>query len=573
MVRVCHLPVIVLLLAMAGSVPAFNRNVAEIGYSFSPSSLAVPKQRLSPDAERVLRATIETGYLSEALWPDFKDHRADVRKFYESNEFALAWVKSNRPTSQALSLIAALESADNKGLKSEDYDGPLWAPRLQKLRTSAPVDDTELARFDLALTVLSMRYLSDLNVGRVNPQHVNFGFDKRMCCDLAEFLQKRVMEAQDISSAIAELEPPFGGYWRTQRALQNYLQMAREYQGKPLPSTKKPVHPGDSYPSVTDLAKLLTLLNDLPANGDLAANGDRYQEPLVSAVKHFQQRHGLLEDGVLTQATISELNVPLSRRVQQLQLTLERWRWFPHEYLQPPIVVNIPEFRLRALDENYKPALELNVVVGKAYHHRTPVFMKDMKYIIFRPYWDVPYSITRAELISQIQRDPGCLMKHQYEVCSGARVVATQGVETNMLRQLRAGKLRLRQRPGEQNALGLVKFVFPNEQDVYLHGTPAQSLFGKPRRDFSHGCIRVEHVEELAGWVLRNQPGWTADRIREAMNGETTLRVNLDKPIPVLIVYGTAVVTASGEVHFFDDIYGYDAELERVIEKGYPYTQ
>ncbi len=573
MLRLPHRLASLLLLVLAGCATVADQDNRVAAYSSSSLTVSGEKQTLSSDAATALRTSINDGHLPLLRWPDFRDRCSDVRKFYELNGHALGWIRANRPTDQALSLIACLESAESKGLQPEDYDVPRWAERLENLRQAVPVSETELAKFDLALTVSAMRYLSALHVGRVNPRHFNFGFDigqKR--CDLAEFLQKRVMESQDVVSVLAELEPPLAAYWRTERALQSYIRFAQEYDEGPMPTPKKPVRPGDTYPGVATLAKLLRLLNDLPADARLAS-GDVYQEPLVSAVKHFQHRHGLQEDGQLTGRTLAELNVPLGQRVQQLQLTLERWRWVTHEFSQPPIVVNIPEYKLRALNEKHEPVLVMNIVVGKAYRHRTPVFTKEMKYVIFRPYWDVPCSITRAELIPQIERDPTTyLAKHAYEIVTfDGRVVADGAVSKEILQQLRSGRLRIRQRPGSSNALGLVKFVFPNEHDVYLHGTPMQNLFSMPRSDFSHGCIRVEHPEELAAWVLRSQPGWTADRIREAMNGETTLRVNLDQPIPVLIVYGTAVVPAEGEVHFFDDIYGYDADLQRAIAKGYPY--
>ena len=227
---------------------------------------------------------------------------------------------------------------------------------------------------------------------------------------------------------------------------------------------------------------------------------------LVDAVKRFQVRHGLDPDGRLGTGTLTELNTPLTDRIRQLQLTLERWRWVPHNFSRPPIVVNIPEFELRALDASYRTEIEMKVVVGKAYHHQTPVFAANMKQVIFRPYWNVPVSIQRAELVPKLDRDSSYLMKNRYEVVTPQGKVVTNGiVDAPTLAQLRSGNLRIRQTPGPENALGLVAFMFPNEYDVYLHGTPAMELFAKSRRDFSHGCIRAEKPQELAAWVLRNQ--------------------------------------------------------------------
>jgi murein L,D-transpeptidase YcbB/YkuD len=182
-------------------------------------------------------------------------------------------------------------------------------------------------------------------------------------------------------------------------------------------------------------------------------------------------------------------------------------------------------------------------------------------------------SIQRAELVPKLEKDPAYLAKNDYEVRNAQGVVIpSASVTGEMQAQLRSGKLSVRQIPGEKNALGHIKFIFPNEYNVYLHGTPAKALFSKSRRDFSHGCIRVEKPEELAAWVLKDRPEWTLDRIREAENGAQPLQVNLDKPIPVLIVYSTAAVEASGQVSFFDDIYKHDAALEQLLDRGYPYS-
>jgi len=235
--------------------------------------------------------------------------------------------------------------------------------------------------------------------------------------------------------------------------------------------------------------------------------------------------------------------------------------------------VNLPEFRLRAYDKNFNIGVTMKVVVGKAYGgHYTPVFSDNMEYVVFRPYWEVPYSITKAEMIPHIVRDPDYLEKKGFEVVDRKQDVVSSGpVTPELLGQLRAGTLFVRQKPGPKNALGLVKFLFPNSYDVYMHDTPATEFFAKSRRDFSHGCIRLERPADLAAWVLRDNPGWTPERIRAAMNGDTTQQVNLAHPIPVLIVYATVIVLEDGAVRFYDDIYGHDASLEKVLEKGYPY--
>ena len=215
----------------------------------------------------------------------------------------------------------------------------------------------------------------------------------------------------------------------------------------------------------------------------------------------------------------------------------------------------------------------MDVVVGKAYNHSTPIFSDMMEYVVLRPYWSVPYSIAKNEFLPRIARDPNYLASKGFEVVNGRQEVVTSGTVTSeVLEQLRAGKLFIRQQPGPKNSLGLVKFIFPNDFSVYMHDSPEQELFSKSRRDFSHGCIRLERPADLATWVLRDNPGWSSDRIRAAMqDGPPNQQVNLVHPIPVLILYATVIVSEDGVVHFYDDIYGHDAALEKVLEKGYPY--
>lgn len=422
---------------------------------------------------------VNSGVTDGLHWPSFARVQPDVARFYELNSHQVAWVHAGAVTPQGRAMVAILQNAGLKGLDPNDYDGWRW-----NLASAGP------QRFDLALTVSVIRYIHDLSSGKIDPAVFDFGLKfKQPKPDLAEAAHA-LIHSQDVPAALNRLEPPYEGYWRTEKALDEYL-----------------------------------------------AQG---QDP---------------------------------HRIRQLQLVLERWRWVPHSFARPPIVVNIPEFRLRAYDAGYRPELEMKVVVGKAYHHKTPVFSGEMTHLIFRPYWDVPYSIQRAELVPKIAKDSNYLAMNDYEVVDSRRHVVSRDVVTaEMLDQLRSGKLFIRQVPGDKNALGHVKFLFPNEYNVYLHGTPARALFQRTRRDFSHGCIRVEKPEELAVWVLRRVAGWDMDRIRAAEQGPDSTRVNLDAPIPVLIVYGTAVVSTDGVVHFFDDIYGYDAELERLLDHGYPYS-
>ena len=539
------------------------------------ASLIAPPQQLSSDGQASLRRIIESGNLSELRWPDFSDYDKHVQKFYESYRYSLPWVRGMQPTAQAQQVISILLKAEQKGLAAEDYDGLRWGDRLAKLNpATVQPSETDVVRFDAALTVCVMRYVSDLHIGKLNPRHFDFGFDvEAKKYDLPDFLRNDVVDSSDVAGVLARVEPPYPGYQRTIQALQSYSEFAKEYAGNQLPPIQKAIAPGDSYLGVPQLIKLLRLVGDLPANASVTADGAVYQASLVEAIKSFQRRHGRTPDGRITAQTLSDLNVPLTNRIRQMQLTLERWRWLPVSLHSALIVANIPEFRLRAYDENYKVMLSMNIVVGKAYGHDTPVFSDTMQYVVFRPYWNVPYSISKAEFLPHVARDPEYLAKKGFEVVSSGKDVVTSGAVTqDTLAQLRAGKLYIRQMPGPKNSLGLVKFIFPNSSNVYMHDTPAQEFFARSRRDFSHGCIRLEKPADLAVWVLRENPGWDLNDVRAAMNGKPNQQVNLTHPITVLIVYGTVVVTEDGIVHFYDDIYGHDAALEKVLAKGYPYA-
>jgi murein L,D-transpeptidase YcbB/YkuD len=382
-----------------------------------------------------------------------------------------------------------------------------------------------------------------------------------------------LLPASDISAVLDGIEPPFATYRRTEQALARYVQLAREDDSEKLPTPPKPIDPGQTYAGVPRLVRLLTLVGDLPP-GTQPHDSQIYDATLAEGVKRFQRRHGLDDDGRIGPATINQLNVPLSDRVRQLQLTLERWRWLPTEFSAPPIIVNIPDFRLRALNQNNKVALEMRVVVGKAMSTQTPVFTRDMTFIVLRPYWNVPPGILRRSTIPAIKRDRNYVAKQNFEITRlDGKVVTSGPVSDDVLAQLQAGKLAIRQKPGPNNALGLVKLMFPNEYSVYLHSTPSTELFSQSRRDFSAGCIRVEKPAELTTWVLRNNPGWTLDRVQQGMqSGKDNVTVTLPRVVPVFIVYGTAIAYEN-EVHFYDDIYGHDRKLAAVLAKGYPYPK
>jgi murein L,D-transpeptidase YcbB/YkuD len=542
----------------------------------SLSTPSPPQSANPPNAEAVagqLRTIASAGTLPDLTWPNFPDYRDRVQGLYEAVNYTPVWVRDGQPTTQAQAVMTALEVSRLKGLNPEEYDAERWPLRLSALK-SAPGDATAVAHFDAALSVSAMRYISDLHIGRVNPKHFKFGIDvAQKSYDLPQFLLQKLLPASNVPEVLKGVEPPYYGYQRTEAALQNYLALADQDHGAPLPGVQKTLAPGDAYLGAEVLAQRLQLVGDLPKGPVADVKPGIYDGPLVDGVKHFQARHGLNADGRLGKDTLRQLNTPLSFRIQQLDDALERWRWLPVDFSPLPVAVNIPEFVLRVFSPDHRIALRMNVVVGKAVRNETPVFAQDMKYIVFRPYWNVPYSITRGEIIPALAKDSGYLARKNFEITDqSGRVVTSGAVSAEVMAQLRSGKLLVRQKPEPTNSLGLVKFMFPNEHNVYLHSTPAPQLFAQSRRDFSHGCIRVEKPAELAAWLLQDQPEWTLDAVQAAMqSGPDNQQVNLDRPVPVVIIYLTAVVEENGEVYFFDDIYGHDRALNAVLAKGPPY--
>ena len=564
-----------LLLFLAAGAAVFALGCGDLsagvhGHEVNP---AVDAAAVSARVHQILAA----GNLEGMRWPNFTAYGPQLQRVYEASGFMPVWLEGTQPTKQALALIGKFDDSQKKGLIPQDYDGGRWEARLEGLRRAPTAD--RVAQFDVALTVSAMRYLSDLQHGRVKPAGLKFGIDIRQTqYGLADFLMNKVEHAPDLSATLVEVEPPYDGYRRTEAALDHYLSLAAKGDGPPVPEVKKMVAPGDAYDGTAQLTKRLELLGDLPASAVNDATPGRYSGPLVEGVEHFQGRHGLAADGKLGQQTIRDLNVPLETRVRQLEDALERWRWLPPSFPQPPVVVNIPEFELRAVGPNHNVALRSRVVVGKAMRTETPVFAADMRYIVFRPYWNVPTSILRNEIIPSILKNPNYIAANNFEVTDLSGKVVTSGhVSEAVLAGLRAGKLAVRQKPGPKNALGLIKFLFPNEHSVYLHSTPATQLFSLSRRDFSHGCIRVEKPAELAVWLLRDQTAdqkqpWTLEKVKAAMeSGPDNRQINLAVPVPVLILYVTAVVEEDGSVHFFNDIYGHDKKLGAELAKGRPY--
>ena len=527
---------------------------------------ALPASAQSEPTADAIRAVVAAARIEGMRWPRFPDYQHILVALYEPRGYAPLWLDAGRPTSQAGEAIAVLRESDAKGLDARDYDAERLDRTAQALGPGASPQD--LAHFDAMLSVALLRNISDLHIGKVNPKHLAFGFDidpKKY--DLAALVADAVRDGR-IREVVAQAEPHFAQNRLLEEQLARYRQIAADPSLAPV-QIAAPLKPGTPLASAPELARWLAALGDLPA-GD-ANVPPKYEGPLVDAVKRFQARHGLAPDGVIGAATARALAVPAAQRVRQIELALERLRWIPALEAGRVVFVNVPAFELWAFDEigpQQVPALQMPVVVGRAIRTETPIFTGAMKTVVFAPYWNVPRSITRNEILPKLRRNPGYLAAQQMEIVSGGQVLPPNAAS---IERLAKGSAQLRQRPGPKNALGRVKFLFPNSNNVYLHDTPSQAAFAEARRDFSHGCIRLSQPAALAEWVLRGAPGWDADRVAREMVRSTELAVPVQPPVPVVIYYTTALARRDGTIAFFDDVYGYDARLERALARGYPY--
>jgi murein L,D-transpeptidase YcbB/YkuD len=528
---------------------------------------AVPAQPVHPADRDEIRVLIMRATLPQLRRPDFAKFRPALEDFYGSADYAPQWFGTSDPWRAGLSELAA---APDHGLDARDYAVD-WLD--SEMRAIAAGDRTpeRVARADVALTVSFFSLLSDLHRGRVSPERAGFKFDPGdKPLDLAALLRGGLATGK-LRDAIAAAEPSFVLHRRLEAALARYRALAATPLSPlpELPTGAQKVEPGGVYAGIAALSERLRLVGDLPAGAEVPS-GDRYSGALVDAVRAYQDRHGITADGVLGRETLAQLATPFEARVRQLEWSLERLRWLPELPAGPLIAVNIPSFRLWAFTDAHDDStanLQMAVIVGRAVTAReTPVFIGEMRYVEFSPYWNVPPTILRSEIVPRLGRDPAYWERENLEaVAIDGKGAAITTLDAATLQGLETGALRVRQRPGAKNALGGVKFVLPNTLDIYLHSTPAQELFEQTRRDFSHGCIRVADPPALAEFVLRDQPEWTDERIRAAMAAGKTSTATLTRPIPVVLFYTTAIVDHAGRVLFESDIYGYDRRLEQAL--------
>jgi len=531
---------------------------------------------LESGTAQVLRAAAENGTLRGLRWPRFPYYRDELTSLYTASGWRPVWTANGVPITAARQAIDVLLSAQDRGLNPEDYDATVLDQQFRTLSVSAPSTPSEVGRFDVALSIGLMRHISDVHIGRVNPKNLSVGINvepKKL--DLAREISNAIASGR-VAEMVRDAEPRFAQYRNLKAAYTRYRALAADTT-LPTVTIPRTIRVGEQFGDVAALRRRLVAFGDLPASLRSAPVGTTYDAVTAGGVASFQNRNRLVSDSVLSPATASAINVSPARRARQLELALERIRWLPALDNGPFVVANVPSFQLYAFDSvggTGAPTLMMNVVVGKADVGReTPLFERNMSYIIFRPYWVITPNIIRNETLPAVRRDRTYLARNDMEIYSGDGDTGPALPTTSAnLARVASGDLGIRQRPGPRNSLGLAKFIFPNDHNVYFHGTPATELFSRTRRDFSHGCIRLEDPAGLATWIMRDPRAWSRQQVEQVMNGANSRRVNLTRQIPVVIYYTTAVVWPDGKLGFFDDVYKHDARLESVLAKGYPYA-
>ncbi len=482
-----------------------------------------------------------------------------LRQFYEGRGFGPAWVDETGVTKQGRTLSRVLSAAGLEGLLPANYAADAIEAGLQ---AEAPA---ELAALDFLMSRSLIHYGRDLSAGRVQPNKVDAELFIHPDPVKSLTLLSEAAATSDLQGFLLSLAPRSPNYARLKAALTIYRAVAEKGGWSSLPPGET-LKPGMRDPQVRLLRRRLIEAGELEAAG---TDPELFDPELETAVKSFQVRHGLDVDGAVGKMTRAALNVPVEARIEQMLLNMERRRWMPDELGERYIFVNLADFQLKLVD-GPKTVFDTRVVVGLPYH-RTPVFSGEMSYLVINPYWHVPPSIARNEILPKIKKDVNYLADKNFRVLSdwsaNASILDPAKIDWQSVTKQNL-RYKFRQDAGDSNALGRIKFMFPNEHDVYLHDTPARALFQKPVRSFSHGCIRVQDPSGLAEFVLNGADGWDKEKVLAAIDTEQRQIVRLKQRLPVHITYLTAWVNKDGSVHFRDDIYGRDERLLQALERS-----
>ncbi len=498
---------------------------------------------------------------------------SQIPLFYKRRGFFPAWcLDQGAILPQAESLITMIKGAHNQGLRPYDYHLAnilSLMGKIKKIRAMGGAANPELwGDLDLLFTDAFMLYASHLLAGRVNPETIHTDWTvSSPTVDLINILQS-ALNTNQIKKALIDFHPNHPGYSGLKTNLAHYRNIAKEVHELHLLNETR-LKKGDKGPSVESLRERLIILGDLkPSNKDW---DNLFDETIEVAVLRYQKRHGLKQDGIVGPRTLEMLNTPLQKRIRQIELNMERWRWVPRDIGNRYIIVNSADFKLW-VSENRRRVLDMRVVVGRSYR-RTPVFSQKMTYMVVNPYWNIPQRLAIRDILPEIQKNIHYIEQQGIKVFKDwskkAEEIDPQTIAWDKI-EPRNFTYKLRQDPGPRNELGRIKFIIPNKFAVYLHDTPKRSLFKETNRDFSSGCIRVEKPIDLAVYLLQDDPNWTREKLLEAIENGTPKGIKFKNPITVHLQYWTAWVDETGRLNFRDDIYDRDRPLDRALKERPP---
>ncbi|MFO8085246.1 MAG: L,D-transpeptidase family protein [Desulfobacterales bacterium] len=518
-----------------------------------------------------IKIYINQAKTSESMWIGCEEIHSgqNLFEFYENRSFKPVWVTSNGVSTCGLELMNILSDAGLHGLSKKDYHFACieeWVATLEKRSDKNIAHDVlDLAGFDIVMTDAFLVFGSHLANGKVDPEKIYPQWiSSKIKTDVFSGLNK-ISEHVSVHDVLRELAPPYSEYWELLSRAKWYQQVENS-GGWPLVAEGKLLRYSDLDSRVPDLRRRLEI-------GGYIAHGMDFQDTLYDrklekAVRKFQENHGLEADGIIGKNTITQLNISAGKRREQILINLERWRWLPRHLGQRYIRVNTASFSLQAVDKD-EIQLDMRVIVGKDYQI-TPVFSKQLRYIEFNPYWNVPRDIVRTEILPQVTKNPEYLDLNNYEIVNGLKdnspLVDHSEIDWQMIG---TGNFpgRVRQTPGPWNALGQIKFMFPNKFDVYLHDTPEKKLFQKTYRALSHGCIRLEKPIDLAVFVLQDDLGWNRKQIEKILRNKQRKAVGISSTCMIHLLYFTCWIDQQGTIQFRDDIYKRDELLWEALHR------
>jgi len=467
-------------------------------------------------------------------YDSLRPYKNELISFYKNRNYAYAWFDDQGLIEQSADLYNRIFHLEEEGL-------PRQQPYLNTFIYMMGGDDslnlsqTEEPEKELMMTAQYLVYAKKAWTGLPESASREMAWHiPRKKIDYKKYLDSLIHSEED---AAVIKEPVYYQYNLLKKYLKRFQEVEKKGTWLIIKADKKKYQQGDTAQVIKSIRKKLFLAGDLHVD----SGSPVFDQAMKEAVKKFQYRYGLKEDGIVGQTMLKEMNAPLSKRMQQIIVNMERCRWMNNDPTGNYLMVNIPQFQLLVYEHD-SLVWKSNVVVGKEIH-KTAIFQGTVRYIVFSPYWNVPTSILNKEIMPAVRRNPNYLESHDMEWYDG----------------------RVRQKPGSQNALGKVKFLFPNNFKMYLHDTPSKSLFEQEKRTFSHGCIRVQEARKLALYLLRNDKNWPESKIDDAMNSQKEQTVTLKEPIPVSIVYFTAWVDREGRINFRDDIYQRDSRLMEAL--------